>query len=396
MQWGKEILKSPNLAIARFILILFTIISFILGQTWLLFTFLTGTIILIIHHFYFLVAGKGLYLENEKSLTRMTVGDNGEWVLSFINRGYPIINGTLTISFDESTEPSIQPFKKKGKSIEMLLPFKAWTNERVEISIPFIAAKRGISRVYNLELKIQHLFGSGTVLLDFQDYIKQKKLVYPKSKVVQYVKESQIFRHGFQDAKSSLFSDPLQPIGTREYVSGDSFGHIHWKATARMQQLQTKVFPHTGAQRWLLVLNVSDEHMLNSDLENLISYCAFLIEYAVKENIPFALAINARTHSKCPYFYLSEGEGRIQRQKAFEMLAMPFYPFAYPHHLLLKNIEQDISSFPIVIHLGQLNPLVNNILTNYQAKNSTIFEVETVNGQGVMGKWTRHHIAKHG
>lgn len=391
MEWRKEILNTSHLFVARTVLIFLIVLSFFIGNKWLLFTSLVGTIILYLHKLYFSQLGRQFHLDNVKEISKMNIDEEGEWLLTFINRGFPIVKGTLSISFDDCIEPTTHSYNKDRSFIHMNVPFKAWTNEQVQFRIPFLAIKRGVSHIYKLEVKIQHLFGGGAVILIYNELFKKRKLVYPRRKVLGSVKNQPILLHGFQVARASLFSDPLQPIGTREYVRGDSFQHIHWKASARMQQLQTKIFPHMGARTWLFVFNISASHYTGKDLEDLISYTAFLIEEAIRENIPFAIAINVPTYGDIPYLYLSEGEGRIQRQKAFEMLSMlSIYSFPYPYHFMLKDIENRVNFFPIIIHVGESTSEANKILLTYKKKNSTIFEVETINGQGVMKEWKQY------
>ena len=43
----------------------------------------------------------------------------------------------------------------------------------------------------------------------------------------------------------SDLADPLRTVGVRDYHPEDSFRHLHWKATARAQQLQVRVFEPT-------------------------------------------------------------------------------------------------------------------------------------------------------
>jgi uncharacterized protein (DUF58 family) len=45
--------------------------------------------------------------------------------------------------------------------------------------------------------------------------------------------------------KRHLFQDPVLTAGVRDYHSGDSLKRIHWKSTARLGKLQTKVYEPT-------------------------------------------------------------------------------------------------------------------------------------------------------
>lgn len=58
-------------------------------------------------------------------------------------------------------------------------------------------------------------------------------------------------------AAAVLVADPLRPVGVREYRPEDPRRHVHWKATARLGQLQVRV-PETVSQAAvLLVLNAA-------------------------------------------------------------------------------------------------------------------------------------------
>ncbi|MFC1945628.1 DUF58 domain-containing protein [Chloroflexota bacterium] len=46
-------------------------------------------------------------------------------------------------------------------------------------------------------------------------------------------------------AERRIFEDPSRVIGVRDYTANDSLRHVHWKASARHQTLQVKVFEPT-------------------------------------------------------------------------------------------------------------------------------------------------------
>jgi hypothetical protein len=70
-------------------------------------------------------------------------------------------------------------------------------------------------------------------------------LVYPKILPLEDIGIPS--RHPFGDlrVKRHLFEDPVLVMTTREYVNGDPLKYIHWKSTARLQKLQSRVFEHT-------------------------------------------------------------------------------------------------------------------------------------------------------
>jgi len=56
--------------------------------------------------------------------------------------------------------------------------------------------------------------------------------------------------------KRHLFQDPVLTSGVRDYVPGDSLKRIHWKSTARLGRLQTKVYEPTTTVDVSLFLDV--------------------------------------------------------------------------------------------------------------------------------------------
>jgi uncharacterized protein (DUF58 family) len=56
--------------------------------------------------------------------------------------------------------------------------------------------------------------------------------------------------------KRHLFQDPVLTAGVRDYVPGDSLKRIHWKSTARLGRLQTRIYEPTTTIDLSLFLDV--------------------------------------------------------------------------------------------------------------------------------------------
>ena len=52
-----------------------------------------------------------------------------------------------------------------------------------------------------------------------------------------------------------LFEDPVRAVSTRDYVYGDPLKRIHWRATARVRRLQSRVFETTTTVDMALFLD---------------------------------------------------------------------------------------------------------------------------------------------
>ncbi len=94
--------------------------------------------------------------------------------------------------------------------------------------------------IFNREMEIEQM-----------DYL----MVYPK--IVPIEKLGIPSRQLFGDIRTrSIFEDPVLTQGIRDYRSGDSLKRIHWKATARLGQLQTRVFEPTTTTDMGIFLDV--------------------------------------------------------------------------------------------------------------------------------------------
>ena len=82
-------------------------------------------------------------------------------------------------------------------------------------------------------------------------------LVYPK--IVPITALGLPARRPFGDFKTPLrlLEDPMLLNGARDYAPGDSMRHIHWKATARRQELQTRTFDPSAARPVAIFLNMN-------------------------------------------------------------------------------------------------------------------------------------------
>ncbi len=85
-----------------------------------------------------------------------------------------------------------------------------------------------------------------------EDYL----LVYPR--VVPLERLGIPSRDPFGDmrVRQHLFEDPVRALTTRDYVFGDPLKRVHWKATARLNRLQTRVFEPTTTVDLAVFLDV--------------------------------------------------------------------------------------------------------------------------------------------
>lgn len=322
MNWIRQDFGMRNTKLFLDFLIVICIITLLLKQYLLLVVFTLMLFIVFLQMVYFKNVGEKLVLINEKKRVRLLIGSTSNLVLTFQNKGLPIWNGTLLISFQDS----ITPYGITNRTIaglhEVKAPFSIGFNKRVTIKIPITGDHRGLARINQIEIQVPHPLIDGSVLLNFKPFLLIDAIVFPKIYPINEKLHPSNVKQGHLQLNSSLYDDPYFPVGTRQYEPGDQFHHIHWKASAKMQELQTKVFTKVANVSILFVLNIKNKHGVVADFEEKIEWLASYIDACYKEDIPFSFAINIRTYGKFPFVYLPIGSGDTHRIRALELLSV--------------------------------------------------------------------------
>ncbi|MGB2877368.1 MAG: DUF58 domain-containing protein [Dehalococcoidales bacterium] len=101
---------------------------------------------------------------------------------------------------------------------------------------------------------------------------------------------------GETQAERRIFEDQTRTIGVREYTPHDSLRYIHWKASARHQNLQVKVFEPTTTLKIALFIAVdSFQSGDENDFELGISAAASLANYIIQKRSQVGLFANTRS-----------------------------------------------------------------------------------------------------
>jgi len=127
-------------------------------------------------------------------------------------------------------------------------------------------------------------------------------------------------------ARQRMFEDPSRTIGVRDHQPQDSFRHIHWKATARRQALQSKVYEPSTSHNLVIFLNVATlaRHWAGTRpalLERTISTAASIASYGIEQRYIVGLVANGSLpRSDQPIKVLPSRNPR-QLTRILEMLA---------------------------------------------------------------------------
>ncbi|MFB3817412.1 MAG: DUF58 domain-containing protein [Candidatus Methylomirabilales bacterium] len=127
-----------------------------------------------------------------------------------------------------------------------------WYQE-AEFRWPIPAPRRGVHRVGPLHATVGDPFGFFASGLTGGEALEI--LVYPRIHPLPRVALPRRDFFGVPGAESAV-RDPVYILGTRDYQPGAPAKHIHWKASARHDRLQEKLFEPTEQEKVLLALDV--------------------------------------------------------------------------------------------------------------------------------------------
>ncbi|HXI17867.1 MAG TPA: DUF58 domain-containing protein, partial [Chloroflexota bacterium] len=127
--------------------------------------------------------------------------------------------------------------------------------ERVTLRYRLRCVQRGAFEIGPVQLRSGDPFGFASREKTLPIY--DRVLVYPRMVPVEQLGLPS--RHPFGDARDPrrLFQDMTRMAGIRPYAAGDSPRQIHWKASARLQQLQTRVYEPTTSHTLMLYVNLA-------------------------------------------------------------------------------------------------------------------------------------------
>ncbi|NLE77170.1 MAG: DUF58 domain-containing protein, partial [Chloroflexi bacterium] len=165
----------------------------------------------------------------------------------------------------------------------LLLLFTLRAFERVSQRYQFTCTQRGLYRFGPATLQSGDLFGLfGSRRRDESEDLL---IVYPSVKPLNHWNLPPKEFLGETRASLRIFEDPVRTIGVRDHQPEDGLRRVHWKATARTGELQSRVYEPTTTHKLLLVVNVATfaRHWQGVDeelLEQVISVAASIAAYA--------------------------------------------------------------------------------------------------------------------
>src|SRR6266566_3876053 len=188
--------------------------------------------------------------------------------------------------------------------------------ERVTRPYTVLCNARGVHMFGPTVLRSGDVFG----FLNRQETLSNRQylLVYPL--VVSITRFGLPSRHPFGDhqAPRRMLEDPSRVVGVRDYMYGDDLRRVHWKATARMMQLQSKVYQATTTYTLVLFLNIVSQldawYGIRPELQELaICATASVADWALNEG--YAVGLYANTIMYIPEMGVSMSTSQDGEEK---------------------------------------------------------------------------------
>lgn len=165
-----------------------------------------------------------------------------------------------------------------------------------------------ITRRYTVQCRARGVYTFGPTILrsgDLFGFVRREEsldnaqylLVYPLVAPLSSFNIPSRHPFGERRAPRRLLEDPARVIGVRDYAYGDSMRRVHWKASARSMQLQSKIYEASTTYNLVLFLNIVSSldvyYGVHPELHELsISAAASISSWAIEQGYAVGLYAN--------------------------------------------------------------------------------------------------------
>ena len=218
--------------------------------------------------------------------------------------------------------------------------------ERVTWPLEFSALRRGYYRIGPARLTSGDIFG--LFPNEREDYHYDAVTIYPKVYPLPELGLPAERPFGEHKGRDRIFEDPGRIAGIRDYRPGDPLRRIDWKASARMQTLQSRAYEPSSTLHLLIAVNVhtlqhSWEGYIPIRLERTLSVAASVASYGFETGYAIGLTANGTYPSSDRPMHIPVGRRSDQLARVLEALAVIGPLTLTPLETVL---ERELQSFP--------------------------------------------------
>lgn len=165
--------------------------------------------------------------------------------------------------------------------------------ETREIGYELRGLQRGYQAIGPVRLSVGNILGLPSQELEVRS--RQHVLVYPRLLPSHTLQLPSRMLSGEQRSRRHFHGDPSRVVGVREYMRGDPYRDIHWRATATAGSLQIKIYqPSTSLHTMIFLDQRSSSYPLrrSGSSELAVSIAASLVACLVERGQEVGLVTN--------------------------------------------------------------------------------------------------------
>ncbi len=225
---------------------------------------------------------------------------------------------------------------------------------------------------------------------------------YPRSIPLEQLDIPSRYPLGETKAEQRIFEDPTRTIGVRDYTSRDSLRYVHWKASARHQNLQVKVFEPTTTLNVAIFLAVDSfqqnmqgvvQGIVNEEFELGISLAASLANYVLEQHSAAGLFANTQLADSGQPAEIPPGRSADQLVSILEALAKVTDSTSSSFMEFVQNTRGRLSwGTTIAVIASQISPEMSALLTNMVETGYKLMVIQTSDGEHP--SFTMHNIQR--
>jgi len=256
--------------------------------------------------------------------------------------------------------------------------------------------RRGVYPFGPASITSGDIFGFGTkrAVVEHVDRL----VVYPK--VVPVTQLGLRFERpaGELRARRKVVEDPLRMSTVREYRPGDSIRYIHWKNTARMNRLQTKVFDPSASQVLVIFVDLQTApnpySFVSEYLELILTSAASISLYALDQRYAVGVYANGGPRDAGHWTLVPPGRSPGQAALILEALA-PLTGFRLmPLDQMLRRTMPSLpyGSTVMAITARAVEPVLVSLLTLQDAGHPAVLLTVGDDEQETPATFTTFHL----
>ncbi|ADU29032.1 DUF58 domain-containing protein [Evansella cellulosilytica] len=361
-RWKKEITFTRKYYAFGYMIPAMAILSFVTGELILFSLTILSLAVFLINNLYLKYVSKHIFISEGALTKRLFPEERTTLTVPFENKGkipFFLVKASFYLYYPDESVKVVSSEDISNYYSNYESPFSIAPLTKRKVGIHLEALKRGIAQLNDIQVDIYDLFKFTHIRLKYQGFYRAEALVYPSPIAISGLEKIVKQEKGDHPQPSAVNEDVLMTMGNRDYVSTDPFNRINWKASARTNELQTKIFEKVTISQWTIVVNIRGENSMVptiSNLEEVLSQVTYACQFATKQQISFEMYINIRVPRSSVGMHLPLSSGKTHLVKALEILArIRRSNLTIPIEYTLDGIMKSTDTKPFILHFGALN-----------------------------------------